>query len=73
MEALTRTTGLSERELEGEQLIEGEPIEGIGDVGGLLREVGRAQGVGQPRQSGALFDLERVVHRRQGGLEDPRQ
>ena len=41
-ELVARPAGLGQRQLEREQLVEGEPVERRGDVGRLLREVRRA-------------------------------
>ncbi len=44
-ESLARLTGLGQGQLQREQLVEREPVECLGDVGRLLREVRRAQRV----------------------------
>ena len=41
----TRLARLGQRELQGQQLVEGQPVERLGDIGRLLREVRRPQGI----------------------------
>ncbi len=72
-QVLAGDTGLRERQLEREELIEREAVERFGHVRRLLGEVRGAERVREARQAGTLVAGEWVVDRRQPSLQDPRE
>ena len=72
-ESGTRLPRLRERQLEGEQLVEGQAVERLGHVGRLLGEVRGAQGVVERRQAPAFLVGQWVDDRWQRAIQDARQ
>ena len=65
----TRLARLRQCQLEGQQLVEGEPVERLGHVGRILREVGGSQGIVEGRQPAALRVGERILSAGQRALQ----